>query len=134
MNRTLNDLSTAFTAGALGAAANSAALLAGVHFGVLRDIHVMLAPHYAPGWLYLRLVWGGLWGLLLLIPVGRGLITRGLFWSLAPTLFQLLWVFPHKTPLGLFGMGAGQLTPLVVLVVNGIWGLAAALWLRSARY
>lgn len=135
MNRNLNNLSAAFTAGAVGAAVNSAALLAGVQSGVLRALHVMLAPHYSPGWLYPRLVWGSLWGLLLLIPIGgRGLIVRGLVWSLAPSLFQLLWVFPHKTPLGLFGMGAGQLTPLVVLVVNIIWGLAAAVWLHDTRY
>lgn len=134
MTRVLNLLSVAFVAGAIGAVVNSAALLAAGRYGVLALLHVHLYPQFSLPWLYLRLVWGGLWGLLLLVPSGPRLnFGRGLFWSLAPSLFQLLWVFPQKTTLGWLGLGAGDLTPVVVLVINGIWGLAAAAWLRAAR-
>lgn len=134
MSRSLNAPSVAFTAGVVGAVVNSAALLAASRYHLLQLLHVNLIVGFSLPWLYLRLVWGGLWALLLLLPMGpRSALGRGLFWSLGPSLFQLLWVFPQHTPLGVLGLGAGQLTPLVVLIVNGIWGVTAALWLRGAR-
>lgn len=118
----------------MGAVVNSAAVLAAAHYGILRAIGVALLPHFSLSWIYLRIVWGGLWGLLLALPLGpRTTLGRGLLWSLPPTLFQLLWVFPVKTRLGMLGIGAGVLTPLVVVVFNGIWGITAAVWLRIAR-
>jgi len=134
MSRSLLTFSAAFTGGVVGAIVNSAAMFGAVRYGVLHAMHVALIPGFSLHWLYPRLVWGGLWGLSLTLPLGpRSIVARGLFWSLAPTLFQLLWVFPHQTPLGLFGLGAGVLTPLAILILNFIWGLAAAIWLSVSR-
>jgi hypothetical protein len=54
---------------------------------------------------------------------------RGLVFSLGPSLVAFLIVFPRMS-VGLFGLELGALTPLLVLVVNGVWGLAAARWLE----
>jgi hypothetical protein len=33
----------------------------------------------------------------------------------------------------MFGLALGNMTPVLVLFFNGIWGVAAALWLRLVR-
>jgi hypothetical protein len=90
---------------------------------------VNLAPDLTPQWLYPRIVWGGLWGFLFLLPFPRsGPAARGALFSLGPTLVQLFVVFPHLTGEAL-GLTLGTLTPLFVIAYNLAWGLAAALWL-----
>ena len=95
-------------------------------------IGVAIHPSFSAAWLYPRIVWGGLWGLLLLLPLapGRTLI-RGLVVSLGPSLAQLLFFFPQQTSHGLGGVGLGLLTPVAVLIFNAIWGISAAYWIRS---
>ena len=69
MNRQLRDLSLAFAAGAVGALANSIAVwLAGDH-GLTAALGLKVAPELTAAWLYPRLVWGGIWGLLLVLPI-----------------------------------------------------------------
>jgi hypothetical protein len=81
---------------------------------------------------YPRIVWGGLWGFLFLLPMVRGhWWLRGIILSLAPSAFQLLYVFPRETGEGFFGLGLGVLTPVFVLAANAIWGLSAAWLLRT---
>ncbi|MFE1745111.1 hypothetical protein [Coleofasciculus sp. H7-2] len=55
---------------------------------------------------------------------------RGIVYSLAPTLAQLLIVFPVKANQGLLGLKLGVLTPVFVLFFNAIWGITAAFWLK----
>jgi hypothetical protein len=55
---------------------------------------------------------------------------RGIVLSLAPSAFQLLYVFPHETDRGVLGLGLGALTPALVLAANAVWGLSAAWLLR----
>ena len=62
----------------------------------------------------------------------RSVFWRGLCVSLAPTLAQLLVAFPEDPGKGLWGLGLGALTPVVVIVVNAVWGWVAALWLALA--
>jgi hypothetical protein len=50
--------------------------------------------------------------------------------SLGPSLVQLLYIFPTVQNKGLLGLKLGALTPVVVILLNAIWGVAAALWLR----
>lgn len=126
-----------FFCGMLGALANSLAVwLAGwTHLTAL--LGVSIAPSLTWTWLQPRLFWGGLWALLL-APVSSGWIRHpirtGLWLSLAPSLNQLLVVFPLLRGKGLLGWELGVLTPLVVLVANGIWGMVtttlAARWWR----
>lgn len=128
-------LAIAFAAGAFGGLANSLALwLLGIA-GVTALLGVTVAPALTPGWLYPRLVWGGIWGFLLVLPVlaKRGWVVRGAVFSLGPILVQLFVVFPIKTPHGMLGLGLGTLMPLVVVIVNLVWGLAAAWLYGSAK-
>jgi hypothetical protein len=55
---------------------------------------------------------------------------RGIILSLAPSAFQLLYVFPHEAGEGMLGLRLGALTPVFVLAINAVWGLAAAWLLR----
>ena len=133
MSRSLTSISTALTAGVVGALGSSAALLIADRYGLLQHFDTALRAAPSLTWLYPRMVWGGLWGVLLLVPLGpRNTFGRGLFWSLAPSLYQLLWRLPHQHA-GLFGLALGQGTPFVVVGANLVWGLVAALWLWAAR-
>ena len=134
MNRTLRDLSLAFAAGALGALVNSIAVwLAGEH-GLSAALGVKVAPQLTAAWLYPRLVWGGMWGFLLVLPVlERSWFLRGLLFGLAPSAFLLFYFFPQHTQAGMMGMNLGTLMPVFVLIANSIWGVAAAGWYRIVR-
>lgn len=124
--------SAAFSAGCLGAVANSLLVWAFGALGVTQTLGVAIAPVLTPEWLYPRIVWGGLWGFLFLITrPSWSWWAQGLFLSLGPTAVQLLLVFPLKTPAGLLGLGLGAATPFFVLLFNAAWGLVAALWLRQ---
>jgi len=124
-----------FCAGLLGALINSlAAWQAGV-LGLTGMLGVSLTPHWSLAWLYPRLVWGGLWGLAYFFTVAstgarHGWIRKGLLISLLPSAYQLFVVFPYHTPHGIAGLHLGTLTPLVVLLLNAVWGAATGLFAR----
>ena len=125
-------LSLVFAAGAAGALANSVALWAAGTSGLTEALGVRIAPSLVPTWLLPRIVWGGLWGLLFLLPLAsQRWVAQGLALSLFPSLFQLFVIFPYRTSAGVLGTGLGTLTPVVVVAANAVWGLAAAGWLRA---
>jgi hypothetical protein len=126
-------LSLCFAAGAVGGLANSLALWAGGRLGLQAALGVAIAPALTPGFLYPRLVWGGLWGALFLLPVAGSALRRGLLLGLAPALFQLFVVFPYWQGRGWLGVELGALTPVVVIAANLVWGVAASGWLRATR-
>jgi hypothetical protein len=131
MKKLAKRLTVIFAAGCLGGLANSLAVWLFGAYGVTKTLGVRIAPDLSPVWLYPRLVWGGIWGLLFLLPVFRSsVLKRGLLLSLGPTIIQLFVVFPYKADQGMMGMGLGALTPLLVLVFNAIWGITVAIWLR----
>ena len=123
-----------FAAGCLGGLVNSIAAWAAGKYGLTGYFNVAMAPAFTPAWLYPRIVWGGLWGFLFLLPLlnARPLL-KGTLLSLFPTLVQLLLVFPAKAGQGYFGLELGLLTPAFVIVLNAIWGWTAALAIRWAR-
>ncbi len=130
MAQFLRSVSLVFAAGVFGALLNSVAAWLFGAFGVTAALGIKMAPALTPEWLYPRLVWGGLWGVLFLLPVLRDApVLRGLLWSVGPTLVQLFVVFPLKAHKGTAGLDLGIMTPLLVVVLNAIWGIAAALWL-----
>ena len=122
------NLSVAFSAGALGALVNSVvAWLFGV-FGVTAALGVKMAPALTKSWLYPRIVWGGLWGVLLLLPViKKSHVRRGVVLSILPTLVTLFVIFPAEGK-GPMGTALGTLTPIFPLILNGVWGAAAGGW------
>ena len=107
------ELSQTFAAGVLGGLVNSVFLWAIGQLGVTAAMGVKLAPAFSPPWLYQRLVWGGIWGLLLLLPFLRQgpLLRTGFIASLGPTLAQLFYVFPYMIHKGVAGLELGLLTP-----------------------
>jgi len=120
--------SLAFAAGGIGALANSLVVWACGQLGVTAAAGVKIAPALTPAWLYPRIVWGGLWGGLLLLPVlKRNAVLRGVVLSLLPTAATLLVFFPLKGK-GLLGQQLGTLTPLFPLIFNAVWGAVAGWW------
>jgi hypothetical protein len=131
MNNPAGKLSLVFGAGCLGGLVNSLAVWFFGQAGITAAFGVKIAPQLSAAWLYPRIVWGGIWGLLFLLPLmKRNILTRGLIFSLGPTLVQLFIVFPIQANKGVMGLDLGSLTPVAVIVFNAIWGLTAAIWLR----
>lgn len=123
-----------FAAGCVGALANSLAIWQCASLGLMSAFDVAIAPALTPAWLYPRIVWGGLWGLLFVLPMlSSRLLLKGAVLSLFPTLFQLFIVFPMLTHKGVAGLDLGLLTPVFVLFFNGIWGIVSALAIKLAR-
>ncbi len=126
----------AFGSGAFGGLINSLTVWLFGLIGITGLLGVKLAPALNPEWLYPRLVWGGLWGFLFLIPIyslaDRPGWLRGIVYSLAPTLVQLFLVFPFKDK-GLLGLSLGLLTPVFVLLLNAVWGVSTAFWLHLTQ-
>jgi hypothetical protein len=130
----IKELSLTFAAGVLGGLANSLAVWLFGAAGLNQLLGVALAPQLTPAWLYPRLVWGGLWGWLFLLPVSKlTYSSRGVLFSLGPSLVQIFVVFPLKAKKGVGGIELGYLTPLLVLVFNAIWGIVTAVWLKWSR-
>jgi hypothetical protein len=125
------NLSLVFAAGCLGGLLNSLAVWIFGELGIAAKFGVNIAPQLSAPWLCPRLVWGGIWGLLFLLPLmKRGFFSRGLLFSLGPSLVQLFVIFPLKAHRGTMGLDLGMLTPLFVLFYNAVWGLTTSIWLR----
>ncbi len=123
-----------FAAGCAGALANSLAVWWFGQMGIAASAGVSIAPALTPGWLYPRIVWGGLWGLLFVLPMLQSrLLTKGLLLSLFPTAVQLFVVFPLKAHKGVAGIELGLLTPAFVLFYNAVWGVVTALTIKLAK-
>lgn len=132
MKDLLRDISLSYAAGNLGGLANSVIAWLFGTLGINAVLGVHTAPAFTPQWLYPRLVWGGLWGFLFLLPLlKRSPVLRGVIYSLGLTLVQLFVVFPFKLEQGMMGLKLGIMTPLLVVVFNIAWGLAASLWLNT---
>ena len=124
-------LSAVFAAGCLGGLVNSLAVWLFGSVGITSAFGVKIAPTLSAAWLYPRIVWGGIWGALFLLPLFENrIVLRGLFFSLGPTLVQLLVVFPLKANKGFMGLDLGLLTPAFVIFFNAVWGITAAIWMR----
>jgi hypothetical protein len=125
-------LSLTYAAGSVGALVNSLAVWCCGAAGITAALGVHIAPALTKPFLYPRLVWGGLWGFLFLIPLFRlSPVVRGIVYSIPPTLVQLFVLFPDYLGKGSMGLSLGKLTPLFVVVFNVIWGVTASYWLGA---
>jgi hypothetical protein len=123
-----------FAAGCLGAVVNSLAMYLLGDIGITKKFSVAIAPSLSPVWLYPRIVWGGIWGLLFFLPILNSKpIRKGSLLSLFPTAVQLFIIFPFKTGKGIAGLRLGQLTPAFVLFFNWVWGVATALAIKFSK-
>lgn len=123
-----------FSAGCLGALANSLAVWQFGELGIARFFGVSIAPSLTPGWLYPRIVWGGIWGLLFVLPFLKSrFLLKGALLSLLPTAVQLFYIFPYQANKGMAGLSLGMWTPAFVLGVNWVWGVVASASIRFAK-
>ena len=123
-----------FAAGCLGALANSLTAWAFGEYGINKQIGVAMAPALTTAWLYPRIVWGGIWGFLFVLPfMNTRLITKGALISLFPTLVQFFVIFPLQAKKGYFGLELGLYTPVLVTFFNLVWGVVAALAIKISK-
>ncbi|MGK2945725.1 MAG: hypothetical protein ACSLFC_13395 [Desulfuromonadales bacterium] len=135
MQRSRTLMTVCFCAGLLGALCSSLVAWQAGQLGIPAMAGVRMAPLLTPDWLYPRLIWGGLWGLIYFLVVAspkarRHWVRKGLWISLLPTAFQLLVVFPHMTGHGWLGLDLGQLTPIFVFFNNLVWGFFTGVFSR----
>jgi hypothetical protein len=128
----IRKISAAFTGGAIGGFVDSFNIWAMGKIGISDMIGLAMKPEFNAPWLYQRMVWGGIWMLLLLLPLmGNRAIMRGMLFSLLPSAMMLFIVLPSMGK-GMLGLGFGLITPLVVIGLNLVYGIVAASWYRSA--
>jgi hypothetical protein len=124
-------LTLLFSAGCFGGLVNSLALWLLGNYGITVNAGIDITPELTPEWLYPRIVWGGLWGFLFMLPFYRqSYFLRGVLFSLGPSLVQLFIVFPFLKHDGWLGLKLGYMTPILVLVLNALWGICVVVWLR----
>lgn len=124
----IRKISGAFAGGALGAFVDSLNIWFMGKVGISDLLRVGMKPEFTPAWLYPRMVWGGIWALLLLLPFWKQRqMLRGCAFSLIPSAMMLFMVFPSMGK-GLFGLDFGTLTPVVVVGLNCIYGIVASVW------
>ncbi len=134
MDNLAKNITLVFAAGCFGGLLNSLAVWIFGELGITTALGVSIAPKLSAAWLYPRIVWGGIWGALFLLPLWqRTVLIKGLVYSLGPTLVQLFIVFPMKANKGAMGLDLGTLTPVFVIIFNAVWGVSAAIWLRWAK-
>lgn len=127
----LRKVSGAFTGGAVGGLIDSINVWVLSHTGILAMAGISLRVEFSGPWLYPRLVWGGLWALLLLLPILKKKVAlRGILMSLFPSAMMLFKVLPAMGK-GLMGLELGLLMPVMVVGLNFIYGLVAAHWHKS---
>lgn len=124
----LRNMSLAFTGGAIGGFVDSVNIWLMGTSGISDFIGISMKPAFTTPWLYKRMIWGGIWMLLLLLPILKNrMFLRGILMSLAPSAMMIFMVLPAMKS-GPFGTGFGVLMPVVVLLLNFIYGSIASTW------
>jgi hypothetical protein len=122
--QSLIKLSVAFTAGAVGAVVLmvTRVLMFGMSFSDT-DVKVDF---------YRLIVWGGIWALLLVLPLWRTKwLLRGIMLALTVIIFNFLILMPLNGH-GFFASHAGMVVFWSNIGFNTLWALVAALWYRIA--
>ncbi|MSM39220.1 MAG: hypothetical protein GJT30_06330 [Geobacter sp.] len=124
----IRKISGAFTGGAIGGLVDSVNITILGKVGISDLLGVSMKPEFTAPWLYQRMIWGGIWMLLLLLPLWKKRpVLRGCLFSLLPSAMMLFMVLPSMGK-GLLGIGFGTLTPVVVIGLNFIYGIVASYW------
>jgi hypothetical protein len=130
MKEFLRNLSFCFAAGCIAGLGYAIGLWAMGQYGFTRFLHVDIAPHLSNAYIYQRVVWGGICGLIFLLPWRKSWFSRGLLLSLVPAGILLLVLLPMYG----FGLGAlalGTFTPLVIILACALGGVVGSGYLRA---
>ncbi|WP_308364577.1 MULTISPECIES: hypothetical protein [unclassified Microbulbifer] len=130
MREFLRNLSFSFTAGALGGLCYLLALWLMGRYGFMHWVGVDLGYGLSRYFIYHYVIWGGICGLIFLLPWRRSWVSRGFFLSLVPAGILLLLLMPMQGN-GLFALYRGALAPLVVVLACAAGGIAASGLLRA---
>ncbi|WP_323846098.1 hypothetical protein [Microbulbifer magnicolonia] len=130
MREFIKNLSVCFAAGSLAGLAYALGLWAMGHYGFTRWLGVDIAPYLSNTYLYQRIVWGGICGLIFLLPWQKSWLARGFFLSLIPAGILLLLLLPMRG-YGPGAVGLGMMTPLVIVLACAMGGIAASGLLRA---
>jgi hypothetical protein len=123
---TLQRAALYFAAAALGGLAVVLTAWAFGQIGIADALGLPLKPGLDKNFIYRMMVWGGIWGMLFLIPVPiRPLWLKGLIMTLAPVLAAFLIFIPMAGGQP-FALQWGILAPFYIYVVNAPWGLVTA--------
>jgi len=134
MKTYLKNLSRCYTAGSMGGLLSSLVIWKMGDSGLTAALGVNIAPYWTSTWIYPRVVWGGLWGILFVLPfLKQRDMLRGFVYSLGPSIITLLVVYPYQEHKGVLGLTLGTMTPLVILFTNSLWGICAVFWLEFTR-
>ena len=123
----MNKILLAFGAGSFAALIQLLTMWAFTHYGVSQSIGVHWASGISPGYIYPRIVWGGLWGFLFLLPImSSHTFLRSFVIALIPTAVQLFYVFPYIEGKGFAGLTLGVLTPALVYFFWWLWAMVVS--------
>jgi hypothetical protein len=117
-----------YSAGTVGALVSTLVGWGMYHMGLFAVMGSTLAPQTSMSTLYPRLVFGGLWALLIQLPGLNRLpwLQAGFLLSLFPFVAQCLYFLPSSGS-GWFGSHHGWGTAVVVFLIWLIWGLTTSL-------
>ncbi|HEX7927974.1 MAG TPA: hypothetical protein VF678_10305 [bacterium] len=134
MNNVYARISLVAAAGAVGAIVQTLIIVGLSEMSVFQLIGLPFKIPFTLPYLYQRISWGGLWGLLFLIPFlpNAANTTRGLIFAAGPALASLLFFLPFHDDMGWFGLKMGWGWPVVVVIFALVWGYAAGNWLDRA--
>ncbi len=118
----LRQMTLGFGAGAFGAAAMVLIAFVFGRVGIPEALGIGLAPRSLPEALYQLAVWGGIWGVLLAVPVlNRKWWLKGIIVGLLASA-ALIFHFQPALAGGTVAMIA------YAILLNAIWGVAAGFW------
>jgi hypothetical protein len=127
----LSKLSILFCAGLVAGIVNALFVWGMGASGINTLLGIQIVPALTPAFLYQKMVWGGIWGFIFLLPFLKDSIwRRGFLFGLAPTFVVLFVVLPLQAKKGLLGLQLGAMVPLFAIVANTFWGVTAAFWIK----
>ena len=126
-----NKLSLGFAAGAFGTVVWFILFVLMGKLGIGAALGLKMSP--PPNMLillYKQLVWGGIYGFLLILPVlERKWLVRGILLGVLATLVGWFYFIPARGGQTM-GLNFGIAFPFISITLNSIWGAAAAWWYK----
>lgn len=120
-----------YASGTLGAFVASFLLIFLSSSQLLNAVGITLAPSFTLAYLAPKLVWGGLWGFLFLVPIPFRFSIFGIFFmALLPAFFQLFVVYPQWEHAGWLGIRHGWAMPFLTYFYWLVWAFFTSLSMR----
>jgi hypothetical protein len=134
MNNYYARMSLSLAGGAVAGLLQTLIIVALSNLAIFQALGMPFKIPFTLPYLYQRITWGGLWGLLFLIPLFTSWrnTNRGLIFALVPACASLFYFLPYQDNMGWFGLGMGTLWPGVVVIFAVLWGYIAGVWLDRA--